>query len=219
MESMDEQTRGPHPLLSAAARLFGFVLIGVLIAFIGELQFSVFIRGDWANLLGSVVFNALYLTGAYGVTRLIFAMTRRWSTAFLFSAVLAAVVGLGVEWFVIGNSPWGNPAASDVGMAAYWACMVVIPLVLTDPDGRLRPVRRFITGYAVVYTVIILAGQAMIPSAEGRFVFHILAVIAGYVGLLALTVVKALRAMAGPGKMADNAGQPPQVRQAGGIKG
>jgi hypothetical protein len=191
---MDERAVRFPPFVSAAAKGWGFVAAGVITAFVGELQFSVFIRGDWANLFGSMVFNALYLTAAYVVCRLIFRLVRSPAAAYLVCAALAAVVGLGIEWFVIGNSPWGNPAASEVGMAAYWACMVVVGLILVDPDPRLRPARRFIIVYALAYTAVILAGQALIPSAEWRFVFHIWTVVYGYLGLIVACVIKVLRA-------------------------
>jgi hypothetical protein len=96
---------------------FLFVLIGVLTAAVGELQFSVFIRGDWANLFGSMVFNAAYLVGAFVVSRLLFRLWPR-RAAFVLCAALAAFAGLMVEWFLIGNSPWGNPDANQIGSHA-----------------------------------------------------------------------------------------------------
>jgi hypothetical protein len=162
-----------------------FVLIGVVTAAIGELQFSVFIRGDWANLFGSMVFNAFYLTGAFVVTRLIFRLAPR-RLAFLVCVALAAGCGLLVEWFLIGNSPWGNPDASQLGMAAYWACMVIVPLIAIDPDPRLRPLKPKIVVYGLVYTALALLGQWLIPAAEWRFVYHIWLVTVGYIGLIGL---------------------------------
>jgi hypothetical protein len=37
--------------VESVVSLFLFILIGVLTAAVGELQYSVLIRGDWANLL------------------------------------------------------------------------------------------------------------------------------------------------------------------------
>ena len=183
----DQPLSPPHPRLRSAANWLIFVLIGVVTAAVGELQFSVFIRGDWANLYGSMFFNALYLTGAFVVTRLLFrALPRR--VAFLFTVALAAVCGLMVEWFLIGNSPWGNPDAGQIGMAAYWACLVIVPLIAIDPDPRLRPLKRAIALYGLIYTVMVVTGQWLIPSAEWRFAFHIWAVVLGYLGLIALCV-------------------------------
>ncbi len=174
-----------------------FVLIGVLTAAVGELQFSVFIRGDWANLRGSMVFNAAYLIGAFAVTRLLFRLLPR-RAAFLVSVALAAVAGLGVEWFLIGNSPWGNPAASQIGMAAYWACLVVVPLIAIEPDARLRPLKRTIAIYAAVYTLLALAAQALLPRETWGYAYHIWSVVFGYLGLVLVMVLGYLR----PGQIA-----------------
>ncbi len=173
-------------------RLPLFVLVGVLTAAVGELQYSVFIRGDWANLLGSMVFNAVYLTGAFVVVWALFRLLPR-RAAFLACVILAAVAGLGVEWFLIGNSPWGNPDAGQLGMAAYWACLVVVPLIVVDGDARLRPLKRRIAVYAAVYTLAVLLGQWLLPAGDWRFAFHIWTVVIGYLVLLVLCVAGYLR--------------------------
>ena len=73
---------------------------------IRDSQYSVLIRGDWANLFGSMFFNAFYLSGAFVLTRLLFRVLPR-RAAFVVIVALAAFAGLMVEWFLIGNSPWG----------------------------------------------------------------------------------------------------------------
>ncbi len=170
-----------------------FVIIGVLTAAVGEWQFSVLIRGDWANLLGSMLFNAIYLTGAFVVTRFIFRLVARRDIAFLLCAGLAAVGGLWVEWFLIGNSPWGNPDASQWGMAAYWACLVVVPLIIIDREAWLRSLKGRIVLYALLYTALAVLGQVLIPTDEWRYAFHIWLVIVGYSGLMAVCVAGYLR--------------------------
>ena len=178
--------------MRSAGNWLVFVLVGVITAAVGEMQFSVFIRGDWANLYGSMFFNALYLSGAFLLVNIIFRLLPR-RAAFLLTLVLAAIGGLMVEWFAIGNSPWGNPDASQIGMAAYWACLVIVPLIIIDPDSRLRPLKRRVGVYALIYTALVLAGQWLIPSAEWRFVYHIGLVVLGYIGLLVGCVAGYLR--------------------------
>lgn len=184
---MDERHRAFPRSAPAARNWLAFVLIGVLTAAIGELQFSIFVRGDWANLYGSMAFNALYLTGAFIAMRLVFRWFPR-RAAFLICAVVAAAGGLMVEWFAIGNSPWGNPDASQLGMAAYWACLVIVPLIAIDPDPRLRPLRRAIAVYGLAYTALAVLGQWVIAPAGWRFAFHIWTVVFGYLGLIALCI-------------------------------
>lgn len=169
-----------------------FVLVGVLTAAVGELQYSVFIRGDWANLFGSMVFNAVYLTGAFVLTRLLQRLLPR-RAAFVAIVGLAAFAGLMVEWFLIGNSPSGNPDASQIGMAAYWAAMVVVPLIAVESDARLHPLRRVIAVYAAVYTLLALAAWALLPRETWGYAYHIWSVIFGYVGLTTIAVVGYLK--------------------------
>ena len=174
--------------VQSVVSLLLFILIGVLTAAVGELQFSVFIRGDWANLFGSMVFNAVYLAGAFVVTRLLFRLLPR-RAAFLLTVALAAVAGLMVEWFLIGNSPWGNPDASQIGMAAYWACLVVVPLIVIDPDLRLRRLKRAIAIYAAVYSAAAVAAWALLPGETWGAAYHLWSVVFGYLGLAIMMIV------------------------------
>ncbi len=158
-----------------------FLLLGLLTAAIGEWQFSVFLRSDLENFIGSLAFNALYLTGVYLLTRLLLATLRNRPKFILVYAGFFGLTGLMVEWLLIGNSPWGNPQASQVGMFAYWACMALVPLAFLLPS---RPAQIFIVRYGLVYLAFILLGQFTIPSPDWRFAFHIYAVILGYLGLM-----------------------------------
>ena len=178
--------------VQSVVSLLLFVLIGVLTAAVGELQFSVFIRGDWANLFGSMVFNADYLAGAFVVTRLLFRLLPR-RVAFLLTVALAAVAGLMVEWFLIGNSPWGNPDASQIGMAAYWACLVVVPLIVIDPDLQLRRLKRAIAIYAAVYSAAAVAAWALLPGETWGAAYHLWSVVFGYLGLAVMMMVGYLK--------------------------
>ena len=178
--------------VQSVVSLLLFVLIGVLTAAVGELQFSVFIRGDWANLFGSMVFNAVYLAGAFVVTRLLFRLLPR-RVAFLLTVALAAVAGLMVEWFLIGNSPWGNPDASQIGMAAYWACLVVVPLIVIDPDLQLRRLKRAIAIYAAVYSAAAVAAWALLPGETWGAAYHLWSVVFGYLGLAVMMMVGYLK--------------------------
>lgn len=169
-------------------RLPAFVLIGVLTAAIGEFQYSVLLRDDWANWFGSMFFNALYLSAAFVVVTFICRRASR-RMAMLLCVVLAGLAGLAVEWFAIGNSPWGNPDASQIGMAAYWACLVVVPLILIIPDPQLHPLKRAIFRYGLVYTAAVLLGDRLVTSPDWRFAFHVWTVVFGYLGLGALCVL------------------------------
>ena len=168
-------------------RLVPFVLIGLVTVAVGEWQFSVFIRGDLANFWGSVFFNTVYLLFAAVIAGWIARRMGSGTRTLLVLAGLAGLAGLGVEWFLIGNSPWGNPAANQPGMFAYWACMVVVPWILTTSDPRLGKLKRTMLAYGIVCTAIACLVQ-LLPNADVRFVLHIWLVILGYLGLLVLSL-------------------------------
>jgi hypothetical protein len=179
-------------MATKTARFLGqgilFVLIGALVAAVGELQYSVFIRGDVPNLLGSIGFNALYLSAAYGLTAVLLHVLGKRPLSALLLAGLAGLAGLMVEWFTIGNSPWGNPQAVQAGMAAYWACMILVPLLLLEHGPASRPWRRRVLLYALVYTALALVAE-LVPSTELRYVYHIWSVVVGYIVLAILCVI------------------------------
>jgi hypothetical protein len=85
-----------------------------------------------------------------------------------------------MEWFAIGNSPWGNPDASQVAMFAYWASMALAPVVVLEGAPRLR---RQLLAVALVYLGLAFAVQ-MVENVDIHWVWHIWSVIIGYVLLL-----------------------------------
>ncbi|MCS7249211.1 MAG: hypothetical protein NZ840_13365 [Anaerolineales bacterium] len=158
-----------------------FLSIGLLTAAVGEWQFSVFLRNDPGNFIGSLAFNALYLTLVYLFTRLLLNILRKHPTLIMIYSAVFGLIGLRVKWFHISNSPWGNPQANQAGMFAYWACMVVIPLIFLL---EMRLVKSFITRYALVYLSLVWLGQLLIVSPSLRFVFRIYTFILGFLGLI-----------------------------------
>lgn len=148
---------------------------------VGEFQYSVLIRGDWMNFRGSFAFNLVFLTVVFAIHMGLQAVLRSKRLAYMLLGLLTGLAGLSVEWFLIGNSPWGNPDASQPGMFAYWACMALVPLMFLMEN---HPLQTFILRYALVYVALALLGQFAISSPDWRFAFHIYAVIFGYLGLM-----------------------------------
>ncbi len=183
-----------HPSTMPVLRWIAFVGIGLLVAAVGETQYSGFIRGDWANLLGSVFFNALYLSGAAGFS---FAVLQRIPHPSLCLAAHVAIfgsLGLVVEWFLIGNSPWGNPDAHQIGMFAYWACMVAVPMVYVVPAPQTVRLKQRILPAVLLYSALALAVQTL-PWSTARIAYHLWSVILGYTALLVWVMVAYGRAV------------------------
>ncbi len=162
-----------------------FIGIGLVTAAVGEWQYSVAIRGDWGNLIGSVGFNALFMVLVLAGWRALRQVSGdRWWWVVVFTCV-CGTLGLMVEWFLIGNSPWGNPDAVQWGMFSFWACMGLVPAALMDGRERGRMVQWVVIGLGAGYVTLMGVGQ-MLPGPglrdepPLRFVFNILSVILGY---------------------------------------
>jgi hypothetical protein len=93
----------------------------------------------------------MYLTLWAAAAWLLLRLLGKRPLTILIITALAGFVGLMIEWFVIGNSPWGNPDASNIGMFAYWACMVVVPIALLDTAPQTQRLRRNILVYGLAY--------------------------------------------------------------------
>jgi len=171
-----------------------FICTGLFVAAIGEIQFSIFLRNDWSNFFGSLIFNTIYLTfAAAGIAFLVSFIGKRKRTLMLIVS-LYGTLGLMIEWFLIGNSPWQNPDASQMGMFAYWACMVLVPTIVLDKNPQLEKPKRKLLIYGVVYILLALLGQ-LLPNAELRFLYHIRLFIFGYILLLIVSFIYYWRAL------------------------
>jgi len=163
-------------------RLIVFVLTGLIFAAVGEYMFSVILRGDWSNFFGSIFFNSLYMLFVFLSSRLIFAFITRPLAALLVYYVLYGATGLAVEWYLIGNSPWGNPDASQWGMFAYWTSMSMMALIFSDPLPRpgLGRLRRIIAASFAAFAAFSIGLGYAIPDDGLRFAAMIWLVVLGY---------------------------------------
>ena len=160
-----------------------FILTGVVTAALGEFVYSVMLRGDWGNLLGSFVFNSLYLLGVYIFRQVLLRLVHHPLTVNLLYYFLLGGAGLMVEWFQIGNSPWGNPDASQVGMFAYWTAMVMAPLLFTRQAVDPARIRRAYSLYFAVFAAVALGVGYAIPPGGWRYAAGVWLVVFGYFGM------------------------------------
>lgn len=174
-----------HP---APLRLPLFILVGLVVAATGEYMFSVIVRQDWDNFLGSIFFNSLYLLGVYLSSRLLFRWVKPPLAALLVYYFFCGFTGLLVEWFLIGNPPWGNPDASQWGMFAYWTAMTMLPLIFTDPRPGLGSLRRAIALSFSLFSGFSIAAGYLLPAGDLRFAAMIWLVILGYSALTLLYI-------------------------------
>jgi len=156
--------------------------LGSLFATLGEFLFCVLVRQS--------VPDYLFTLAAYPVILALAAPPTRWIERHMPTPLaadigiyaLAGFAGLAIEWFVIGNSPWANPDANDLGMFAYWATVLAMPRLLLDRRPHLRPVRRAAAIAFGAYAAAALVIGLLSPQVLRLFVL-VWVVVIGYAGM------------------------------------
>ena len=95
--------------------------------------------------------------------------------------VLGGIVGLVIEWTLVGNSPRGNPQAFQTAQFLFHAVYPILGyLVVRDPSDT--ALRKSLQRYLVLATVVTALGFVF-PRSPMRMVWFLFLPIATYVGL------------------------------------
>lgn len=168
-------------------RFLGFVSIGVFVAGVGEFLFGVLIRNDVAGFLASLVIYVALLCGAWFVGRWMESRIRSRFRAEIAYYLTLAGLGLMIEWFVIGNSPWRNPSANQPGMFFFWGSVFTLPRIQLAEGPELRRLQHWLVVTLVVHALASLTVGLLTPPLYRMFVLVWL-VILTYTGLQAFVV-------------------------------
>lgn len=144
-------------------RFFTFVLLGSGTALVCEFAFNIFVAHTYGNFIFTIFLYPVYLSLFYCLQQFVLhSVAKRPTTLFVLTYFVGGTIGLAIEWFIIGNSPSGNPDAIQWGMWVYWAAVVCIPtLYLQDPK---RGKRTFISLIAIYGGISLLMWLLLPPS-------------------------------------------------------
>ncbi len=190
-------------------RFFGFVAIGSLFATVEEFLTVVVLRGEFGSYLFTVVILfPLCLSAAFGVSRLIDRLVSREPARDFVHFVTCGLAGLiGVEWGLIGLTPWSNPNAPPIlmilfqaGMFLFWATISTVPRVFLAPGARAHATRRRILRFFIAYFAIVYVVAFAVPAAH-RFATLIPLIVAGYV-VVAGQLLRPMFGSPGPAELA-----------------
>ena len=158
------------------------LVLGSLFATLGEFLFCVLVRQSLPDYL--------FTLAAYPAILALTDFPLRWIerrmpsplSADVAAYAFAGLAGLAIEWFVIGNSPWANPEANDLGMYCYWATVLALPRLLLDRRPYLRHVRRAAARAFGAFAVAALTIGLLTPQVLRLFVL-VWVVVIGYAGM------------------------------------
>jgi hypothetical protein len=156
-----------------------FFLYGIAVAGLEEFITQGLLRGSyflWVfTLIPFAVFLAIFR--CLGVVLPKFTTQRRAAVLYYLTA---GAMGLAVEWFLIGLSPWSDRTSPPVliavfhaGMFSFWGTVAFAPHVLLDPRPQTAGLRRRLlrTFTALVAATYVLTFAAKVTSADHGLLF------------------------------------------------
>lgn len=135
-----------------------FILVGYIFAMVVEFQFNILATGNIGNFIFTGIFYPVYLTLVYFSSKLIDRIFKSKYKASIVYYLIFGFIGLMLEWFMIGNSPWQNPDANQAGMFAFWVALTFMPRIFTDEEhdvaGLKRGIKKIYAAYAIITTIV-----------------------------------------------------------------
>src|SRR5262245_32246751 len=145
--------------------LFRFCLIGLTVAGLEEFITQGVLKNNLSGwIIPTIIAFVPFLILAHAIGKYLDRRLSQHKSAFIYWLV-AGGIGLAVEWFLIGLSPWSNPKAPplamlvlQVGMFSFWSSVAFAPRLLLDQRDLVSPARRrfkrsLVLGMAVIYIV------------------------------------------------------------------
>lgn len=174
-------------------RFLAFLAIGTLFSTVEEFLTVIVLKHDVPSFLFTLValFPA-FLTLVYFSSRVLDRLIRRPPVREVTHFFAYGAMGLLIEWFAIGLSPWSNPDAPPVlmllfqlGMFSFWATVAFAPRLFLEPHALARATRRTTLRFWVPYFAVVYLVAFLVP-VRLKFATVITLIVLGY---LTLTVV------------------------------
>lgn len=152
-------------------RALFFISIGVLFATVGEFHLNILMQPNVLAYFKTFIWYPVFMVVAYLVHKLL----RSGRVTNLVYYLLFGIIGLAIEWLLLGNSPSGNPAAIQWGMFAFWTVVICAPRAWHHNLSGFRNLAIWFAAYAVLSIVV---GFSLPP--EGRLFFMAWIMALGY---------------------------------------
>jgi hypothetical protein len=180
----------------AVKRFLSFLAVGSLYSTVEEFLTVVVIKHDVPSYIFTlVVLFPVFLTIVFFSGKLLNRLPISKPAQELAHYFAFGFVGLMIEWFLIGLSPWSNAEADpflmllfQLGMFSFWATVAFAPRLWTNSSDLSRTVSKSILKFYLPYFLVVyVLGLAVPPQPpETRFWTIIPLILLGYLALNAL---------------------------------
>jgi len=147
-------------------QLLTYISFGLLFAAPGEILNQILARQNVRAFRSTMFSYAVLLLIGFFVSKGISSVCKK-STSRLIYYLLFGLLGLMVEWFLLGNSPVLDPfqLITQPGMFTYWGTMVLAPCLLMEPG--FSPLKKSFTTFFASLSLLYLLLALAVPRAKG----------------------------------------------------
>ena len=182
-----------------------FLLAGTFFSTVEEFLTVVVLKHDVpAYVFTLIVLFPVFLTFVFLsgriIDRVLFGSAFRDPAHFLTNAA----IGLLIEWFAIGLSPWSNPDANpllmtlfQLGMFSFWGTVAFAPRLFIRSDDFSVRARRSILRFYLPYFLVVYLVALTVPE-QLRFAATIILILIGYYVVVILLVRYFRQSLLGP---------------------
>lgn len=142
------------------------VFVSLLLALWLEFFYKFGATHDISNFLGSIPIYFIYL-----VLLNIIVTESQLSNKLPLCLFMYGIISLLAEWFIIGNSPWSNPDAFQVGMFVFHATYPTLGIILSS-NIKYAQIKKICLSTFIPFTIILPIGF-IIQNEELRFAWFI----------------------------------------------
>jgi len=148
-------------------RYIKYVSFGLILMAPQELMVAIFKQKAFALYLMALAFWAVMLSAMYGISKVTKRVIRREGLEVTLSAIFYMMVAFSIEWGIVGNSPWANPGANQLGLVAGWVSVFILPRVFLEE--RFKSIRKWAMVWYVPF-VLSLFLPVLLLSERGPVV-------------------------------------------------
>lgn len=146
-----------------------FILIGYIFAQVIEFQFNVLVTGNIGNWIFTLLAYPIILAVAYLSIKIFDKFKNKVASEFIYFLFWSCFGLFIMEWLVIGNSPWGNPDANQIGMFSFWAALFFMPKIFINSNIKVSKLKKHIFYYFLFYSIITTVVGLLLPPAFRLF--------------------------------------------------
>ena len=161
------QCEGGFGRLTTMLQYLKYVSFGLILMAPQELIVAIFKEKAFTLYLMALAFWAVMLSAMYGLFRVTKRFIKREALEVTLSAVFYMMVAFCIEWGIIGNSPWANPGANQLGLVAGWVSVFILPRVFLE--DKFESIRTWTKIWYVPF-VLSLFLPVLLLSEKGRIV-------------------------------------------------